>query len=256
LSTSPTALRTDPVLREKLFTYYIENSTSQELAEWLRGLEQDARGTLVERKAKVRQHSKYLTMPPEGFPSQTMSYLGSFTSEHLGEICEDLGLDSEGIKDARLRRIMREVRYREGWVPRPDNKSDLVWSAGLVAPFIEFYPIVKRGERESDFYDTFEDEMEGVFGAENVHAQLAIAYGNSLRIDFHLGHPQREGVGVEWKMPGSTSDVQRAIGQMEQYRDRYADRLILVLVPDFIGKTQTQMFTDQATAKGITVVVK
>src|SRR5205814_2034532 len=134
--------------------------------------------------------------------------------------------------------------------------QDQPWTIGLVQPFIESYPVVTRGKYEKDFYDGFESEMEEVFGSENVHAELAIAYGNSLKIDFHLGHPQREGVGVEWKLPTSNAEVQRAIGQMDQYRERYADRLLLVLVPDFLEKAQVQMFTDQARSKNIAVVVK
>lgn len=256
MATSTSALKTDPTLRENLLTYYIENFTSQELTDWLRELGQDARGLLAEKKAKVREHSKYLTMSPEEFPAQTMSYLGFFNSEHLGDICKGLGLTSEGNKDERYRRIMRHVRYREGWVAPPVINEHIAWSAGLVAPFIEFYPIVQRGKYEKDYYAAFEDEMEEVFGAENVHAEMAIAYGTSLKIDFHLGHSDREGVGVEWKVPTSTSEVQRAIGQLDQYRERYSDRLILVLVPDFIGKAQVQMFLGQVKAKGIAVVVK
>ena len=89
---------------------------------------------------------------------------------------------------------MREVRYREGWLTRPDRSPDRAWSI--------------------------------------------------------------DGVGVEFKLPTSNAEVQRAIGQMDQYRERYADQLIIVLVPDFLEKAQTQMFTDQARAKSIAVVIK
>lgn len=254
MAVTTATLTADPVLRDKLLTYFIDNYNSQELADWLRDIEQDTRGSLAEKKARVREHTKYLTMPGQDFPTQTMKYLADFPSGHLGDICEALGLSQEGSKDERLRRIMREVHYREGWLSRPGQ--DQLWTVGLVQPFIESYPIIKRGEYEKDFYDAFENEMEEVFGSENVHAELAIAYGNSLKIDFHLGHPQREGVGVEWKLPTSNAEVQRAIGQMDQYRERYADRLLLVLVPDFLEKAQVQMFTDQARSKNITVVVK
>ena len=247
-------LKPDPRIRERLLTFYVENSTGEELSEWLRDLGKDVRGSVAEKKARVRENTKYLTMPAQDFPAQTMSYLAVYSSGHLGDICQALDLDPSGSKDERCRRIIREVHYREGWLERP--RGDGPWTAALVMPFIEAYPILKRGEYEKDYYEAFESEMAEVFGPENVHAQLAIAHGNTLKIDFHLGHPQRDGVGVEWKVPTSTSEVQRAIGQMDQYRERYADRLILVLVPEFLEKAQAQMLRDQAAVKGIAVVVK
>ena len=251
---STTDLKIDPALREKLFTYFVDNYTSQELSDWLRDIGQDARGSIAEKRTRVREHTKYLTMPAREFPTQTMKYLGDFSSDHLGDICENLGLSVDGSKDERLRRIVREVHYREGWLARPNGSHS--WTAALVAPFIEVYPVLRRGDYEKDYYNAFESEMEEVFGSENVHSQLAVANGNILKIDFHLGHPQGEGVGVEWKVPTSTSEVHRAIGQMDHYKQQYADRLILVLVPHLLEKAQAQMFTDQARAKNIAVILK
>jgi hypothetical protein len=128
------------------------------------------------------------------------------------------------------------------------------WTARLVKPFVELYPILKRGQYERDFYDPFQEEMADIFGPANVHPQLAIAYGNTLKIDFHIGAAADKGVGVEWKMPTSNSELQKAIGQLDQYKERYGPNLIVVLVADFISEAQKQLFTSASTSRGIEVI--
>ena len=98
--------------------------------------------------------------------------------------------------------------------------------------------------------------MDEAFGEDNVHEQLAIAFGNTLRIDFHIGPPQGDGVSVEFKMPLNNSELQRALGQLDQYKNRYGERLLMVLVPDFLDRAQQALFIDCARGKGIGVVLK
>src|SRR5262249_55669011 len=157
---------------------FLDTSTSQELSDWLRDINQDARGSVVEKQDRIRQNTRYLSMPVEDFPTQTANYLQPLTSGHLADLCQELGLNADGSRDARYRRIMREVRFREGWIARPT--TDAEWTLGLVKPFVEHYPILKRGQYERDYYDAFQDEMTDVFGVPNVHPQLAIAYGTAL----------------------------------------------------------------------------
>lgn len=245
-------LALDPDLRKRLLEYYLETATGQELSDWLRDINQDWKGSVAEKQERIRKNTKYLSMPAEKFPSQTESYLRVLSSDLLGDLCEDLGLSSDGSRDARYRRIMREVRFREGWFSRPTAGAE--WSVGVVKPFIEHYPILKRGKYERDFYDAFQDEMTEVFGSANVHPELAIAYGNTLKIDFHIGAASGKGVGVEWKVPTSNSELQRAIGQLDQYRERYASNLVVVLVPDSISEAQKQLFGAAAASRGIDVV--
>jgi len=250
------ALHPNPELRSKLLDYFIENYTSQELSDWLRDLGQDPKGTVAEKKVRVRQHTKYLSMAAEEFPHQTMHHLDIFPSGHLADICEALGIDAEGTKDACYRRIMREVGYREGWLSGLKSVSDATFTVLTVKPFIQWYPVIKRGKYEKDFYPAFEEEMKEIFGPDFVHRDLPIASGTTLKIDFHLGHPQREGVGVEFKMPTNNSEIQRALGQLDQYKERYGDRLLIVLFPDFLNEAQKTLFVDQLSAKGVTIVVK
>jgi len=246
----------NPTLRSRLLNFYLEVATSNELSDWLRGIGQESKGTVAEKQQRVRENTAYLGMPATDFPEQTRSYLSPYSADLLADLCEVLGLSNDGPKDALYRRIMREVRYAEGWVSRRSKDQPISWTVATVAPFIEFYPITKRGSYERDFYGAFANEMDEVFGEENIHEQLAIAYGNPLRIDFHLGHPQGQGVGVEFKLPQNNGDIQRALGQLDQYRERYADRLILVLFPDFVDKAQVRLLTDQAVGKGIELMLK
>ncbi len=245
-------LEADPQLRKTLLEYFLETSTAQELSDWLRDIDQDPKGSVAEKQDRIRQHTNYLSMPAKEFPEQTAHYLEPLGSGHLADICEDLGLDTGGNRDARYRRIMREIRFREGWVSRPGTPSE--WNVGLVKPFIEMYPILKRGRYERDFYDAFEDEMAEIFERANIHPQLAIAFGTSLKIDFHIGPAAEKGVGVEMKMPTSNSEIQKAIGQLDQYRERYGSNLLLLLLPDFIAEAQKQLFLSAARARGIEVV--
>jgi hypothetical protein len=55
-------------------------------------------------------------------------------------------------------------------------------------------------------------------------------------------------------MPTSNSELQRAIGQMDQYRERYGPNLILVLLADFISEAQKQLFVSAATTRGIEII--
>ena len=254
--TPPTCLKADPTLRATLLDYYLQCATGQALSAWLHDLGQDPKGTIEEKRARVRASTKYLSMPAEQFPDQTISYLSVYESDHLSDMCEALSIDDSGGKDLKWRRIMREVAVREGWLPRIDAVSQETLTLEKVLPFIDWHLIPRRGKYEQDFYDGFLDEMEEVFGHDYVHEQLPIAFGSTLKIDFHIGHPQREGVGIEFKMPDNNSDLQRALGQMDQYKTRYGAQLLLVLFPDWLQKSHVTLFLDQLREKNIAAITK
>jgi hypothetical protein len=109
---------------------------------------------------------------------------------------------------------------------------------------------------EADYYGAFAEEMEEVFDETIVHEQLPIAYGSSLKIDFHIGHPQQGGVGIEFKRPKTNSELQRALGQLQQYKTRYGDQLLIILIPDDIDKAQRTLFVDSCKLVGIQLVTK
>lgn len=242
--------------RQKLFDCYLDVSTSKELSEWLRDLGQDPSGTAEEKMARIRQHTKYLSMPPETFPSQTINYLRQLSSgDGLFLIAESLGLNCEGSKDMLFRRIYREVGFQEGWLSRVVNGAAAL-TKETVLPFVRWYPILKHREYEKDYYEDFHTEMTEAFGKEKVHEQYAIAHGTTLKIDFHIGHPQQGGVGIEFKMPNSQGDIHRAHGQLEDYQTRYGRNLIVVLLPNFMTETEVGMFTDALRGKGVETIVK
>lgn len=246
----------NPEFRQKLLDCYLNISTSKELSEWLKGLGQDTNGTAEEKMARVRQYTKYLSMPPETFPRQTMYYLESLSSgDGLFLIAEQLGLNREGSKDALFRRIYREVGFQEGWLPRVANGA-LALTKETVLPFVRWYPILKNREYEKDYYEDFHTEMTEVFGKEKVHEQYAIAHGITLKIDFHVGHALQSGVGIEFKMPNSQSDIQRAFGQLDEYLTCYGRNLVVVVLPNFMTETELGMFTDTLRGKGVEAIVK
>lgn len=246
----------DSEFRQKLLDCYLDISTSKELSDWLRDLGQDPSGTAEEKIAKIQKHTKYISMPPETFPGQTLNYLRCLSSgDGLFPIAESLGLNSAGSKDVLFRRIYREVGFQEGWLPRVVNESAALTMEAIL-PFVQWYPILKNRAYEKDYYEDFHAEMAEVFGKDKVHEQYAIAHGKTLKIDFHIGHPQQCGVGIEFKMPNSQGDIQRAHGQLEDYQTRYGRNLIVVLLPNFMTETEIGMFTDTVRSKGVATVVK
>ncbi len=56
----------DPQLREQLLDFYLKTSTGEDLAGWLRDLGENPRGTVAEKQQRIRERTKYLSMPAEG----------------------------------------------------------------------------------------------------------------------------------------------------------------------------------------------
>lgn len=236
--------------RKRLLDIYLGYSGSQDLSEWLKDIGRDSSGTVDEKEARIREHTKYISMPAKEFPEQTLSYLAAMKKHGvLSEICTDLGLDSAGSNDARIRRIMREVGYQEGWLVR--YHSGVPISREVVSPIIEWSPVLHDYDYEKDYYAEFADEMTEIFGSDNVHEQHPVAHGTTLKIDFHIGHPQKGGVGVEFKMPTNNSELQRALGQMDQYVSRYQSELIVVLYSKFLDDAKSQLFVEELEKKNI-----
>jgi hypothetical protein len=248
----PGDLHADPGFREQLFSFFLDTLTGAELGDWLKDLDQEPRGSVAERQARIRQHSQYLTMPAGGLPEQTQSYLRPYSAGHLADLCKILSLSPEGSKDALYRRIMREVHYREGWLPRLEPGIKIP-TAAVVMPFLGLLPITKGGDYERNYYSVIHDELGEVFG-DIIYEQQAVAHGTTLKIDFHVGDPQGAGVGVEVKMPTSNSDIQKALGQVDQYQRRYGSELIVFVLQDFIKPAEVVFFQRELQYKSIRAV--
>lgn len=247
--TFPEAIRRDPLLRELLLSFYLNTQTRAELADWLKQIDQDARGSVEDLKTRIRASSKYLSMPEREFPEQSEDYLSIYPAAHLKDLCKQLGISADGNKDTLYRRIMREIHYRENWLDRLNDVDTKSLNADRVMPFLAWMPLNKRGEYEKDFYPAIEDELTEVFGA--VYSQLPVAHGSTLKIDFHVGEPTGFGVGVEVKMPTNNSDVQRALGQIDQYQRRYGENLILFVVADFLKPETVRILQEDLLRKGV-----
>lgn len=243
IAATPTTLRADPQLRELLLTYFLNSLTGAELADWLKDIGQDSRGSVEERRARIRAHTRYLTMPQAEFPGQTEAYLQPYSVGHLADLCEQLSIPANGTKDALYRRILREVHYREGWLQRTEPSATAPLTAVAVMPFLAWFPLKVRSDFEKDYYPILHDELEEVFGA--VYEQLPVAHGSTLKIDFHVGDPQAHGVGIEVKVPKNNADVQRTLGQLDQYQRRYGENLLLFVLMDFL-KPEIAHFMQEA----------
>ncbi len=250
----PSGLQADSALREQLFGFFLETRTGAELGEWLKDIGQDPRGSVAEKQTRIREHSKYPTMPAEDFPAQTEAYLQPYTAGHLADLCEVLGISSDGTKDALYRRVMREIHFREGWLPRIEPGSGAP-TAAVVMQFLAWFPITKSGKYEKDYYPIIHDELSEVFG-DTVYEQQAVAHGTILKIDFHVGEPQGAGVGIEVKMPTSNSEIQKALGQVDQYVRRYGGELVIFVLQDFLKPDGIHFFQAELKAKGVKAVFR
>jgi hypothetical protein len=223
--------------------FFLRNASGEQLSGWLQDLGVDAKGSLDEKRKRVRGNTKYLDTPLMEFPDQTMVYLDFLSSEGLADLCETLGLETFGNKGTRYRRVMREVGCREGWLPRTSALTAAFFALDRVVPFVRWHRILKNGASERAFYAAFTEDMVEVFGEDYVHPQLRIQSG--LKIDFHLGHPEGNGVGVEFKMPSTVSEIHRATGQVQQYKSVYK-----------LDKAKEMLFVSQMQAQGVRVLVK
>jgi hypothetical protein len=242
--------------RELLLKCYLEWQTAPELSRWLQDLGQEPKGSIEEKKARIREHTRFLSMSPQMFVEENINHLRMLNrADIFADICQELGLDREGSKNDLFRRICRGIRYREGWAGSI-SKSHPEINKQTVSQFVTWYPILRWSDYEKDYYDDFVNEMIEVFGEDNVHEQFPIAHGNTLRIDFHIGHPQNGGVGVEFKLPTNKGEIDRARGQLDDYLSRYGSNLIVVLIPHLLEPKLVIPFREDLHRKGIETVVK
>jgi hypothetical protein len=103
-------------MRELLLDCYINLSISNELSGWLADLSLPATGTVEQKLARLKEHRRALTLAAESLHRQTIFYVNDYSREVLVEICQELGLKTEGSQDALLKRVYCEVGLREGWL--------------------------------------------------------------------------------------------------------------------------------------------
>ncbi|MSQ60816.1 MAG: hypothetical protein EXR36_14550 [Betaproteobacteria bacterium] len=125
-----------------------------------------------------------------------------------------------------------------------------------VIPFVRWHQIVKPEKTESAYYGPFYEDMADAFGEDWVHEQFPMSQGVGWKIDFHLGHPQRGGIGIEFKMPRSAPDMDRAFGQIDSYQAVYEERLLVVLLADHLDAAKQSHFVAHMEAKQIRAMVK
>ena len=157
----------------------------------------------------------------------------------------------------RYRRILREVAYREGSLERhTDFPMNQLKQA--VQAIVSWYPVLKKHLYEDQHSPEVYNELVEVFGETMVRQEYVVAHGNALKIDFHVGHLDNGGVGVEVKVPANNSDIQRAKGQLDDYKVRYrsGEDLILLIFPYNLEAADANRFKNDIEAKGITVVMK
>ena len=109
-------------MREQLLDCYINLSISNELSRWLADLGLPFTGTVEHKLARLKEHRRALTLAAESPHRQTIFYLNDYSGEELIEICQELGLNTEGSPGALFKRIYCEVGLREGWLwPIPQD---------------------------------------------------------------------------------------------------------------------------------------
>jgi hypothetical protein len=57
-------------------------------------------------------------------------------------------------------------------------------------------------------------------------------------------------------MPTNNSDVQRALGQLDQYKRRYQDELVLLVVGDLLKPELLKFLQTEIESKQVSMIVK
>jgi hypothetical protein len=239
-----------PELRKRLLECFLDLCDSSQLSRWLEDIGRDPRGRMEEKRERIQRHTKYISMPAADFPEQTIRYLTFHkTQTAAARVCSALDLSVLGSRDALVRRVLRHVHYSERWLPSLETPS-----TRAVAAIARRYPIAAKSN-EASYCDEFEQEAEEVWPG-RIHPQYPIAHGTTLKIDFHIGTPRGDGVGVEFKLPRSNADIQRAKGQLDQYLAAYSGSRLVVVILDneSLKRAQLSLFEKEARDRGITVV--
>ncbi len=110
-------------MRELLLDCYINLSISNELSGWLTDLGLPSTGTVEHKLARLKEHRAALTLAAESLHRHTIFYLNDYSGDMLVEICQELGLKTEGSSQgALIKRVYCEVGLREGWLwPIPQD---------------------------------------------------------------------------------------------------------------------------------------
>ncbi len=218
----------DRALRALLLEAFLDASLPTELSGWLRRLGLPADGTEDDRRARLRAHADYLTVPVEDFPRATRRELDRLTTARLSALCGTLGLAVAGPRDVLYRRALREVGYREGWLP-PDARlaGDAVGRKDI-EPFVRWHPVLAPITAARELATSLSDELAEVFGTDRVRTHVPVSDDTSApAIDVHVGDGVLGGVGIA--IAARESGIPRA--QLGRYRVRYGPDLIVLLYP-------------------------
>ena len=114
-------------MREQFLDCYINLSISNELSGWLADLGLPFTGTVEQKLACLKEHRGALPLAAESLHRQTIFYLNDYSVDMLVEICQELGLKTEGSRGAIFKRIYCEVGLREGWLwPIPQDTKTML----------------------------------------------------------------------------------------------------------------------------------
>ena len=239
-------------LRRRLMKCVLRLCDSVTLSKWLEKIGRDSGGRIGQKRIRIMRFTRYHSLSVVEFSSQTLAYLRQHgTLADVRRVCLELGFPIQGTRQALIRRALRCIHRFERWLPPGD-----VLSACAVRAVASAYPIQVTGF-EAAYCDEFEDEANEVWPG-RVHRSYPVANGTSLRIDFHIGTPGADGVGVEFKVPRSNSEIQRAKGQIDQYLAAYPNgRLVLVVIDDgYLSKATLALFERDARSRGVHVVLR
>lgn len=157
----------------ELVDCFVNVSIASELAGWLQELGLSPNGTIAQLSERLHRHAASLVLPAETAPRQTIFYLTQYSPDILGEICQELGIPSEGSREMLIKRIYREVGIREGWLrPSPDEIRHLFQDA--LFPMLRHFGILTAYPADSP------GDLFTRFGEEHGCSCAPLAYGSAL----------------------------------------------------------------------------
>lgn len=167
------APRNHESLKARLIDCYVNFSISRELSEWLQELGLPSTGTMQEKFARLRQHKASLVLPAESLSRQTIWYLNRYDEHILTEICQELGLDTDGPKERLITKVYHAVGLQEGWFqPLSEDARTVIAET--------FLPILRAVDHRS--YDDMDEwgELGDMLDRENRNRPVAQARGSAF----------------------------------------------------------------------------
>jgi hypothetical protein len=252
----PATLQGSRALRSTLLEFFIDCSSASELSQWLQSIGQSIDGTSDQKRARLRQATKFVDLEASKVPRSALSFLLRYGDEQLSYLCEILTLSTAGNPEEKVRRVMRHIGTVERWLPAAAAVEERPLLQAHVRPFIEFHIVSKDAKTDDEFSMPLIAELIEIFGAERVLDHRSVGTTTREIITVHIGDSLTAGVGVLVQRPATPAEVRSVMRKVKLFKTIYQDNFVLVLLPEKLDQLVRRMAISGLLAENVAVILK